>query len=198
MLDMPAPRGWRIARSYARVLFCWAASHLALGPVSRSDDDPTSVKRRQLGILRVPTNQYPTDDLFITSEGITRPPGCSRWRPPPLDLGSFPTGSIHGPSRKSPFKVCPKVCPSGPVSKSDTYASTYRTGTSVKRNEDTEKTIWLTRKEAAEHMRLSPATLANWASLECGPEYVRIGRGRVLYQLADIEAWMQNQAKRAG
>lgn len=68
----------------------------------------------------------------------------------------------------------------------------------MKINDSTEKTIWLTRKEAAEHMRLSPATLANWASLECGPEYIRMGRGRVLYRLGDIDTWVENQAKRAG
>lgn len=63
--------------------------------------------------------------------------------------------------------------------------------------EDTEKTIWLTRKEAAEHMRLSPATLANWASLDCGPKYVRIGRGRVLYRRDDLDNWVERQAKKA-
>jgi predicted DNA-binding transcriptional regulator AlpA len=65
------------------------------------------------------------------------------------------------------------------------------------RDEGTEKTIWLTRKEAAEHLRLSPATLANWASLDCGPEYVRIGRGRVLYRMSDVSSWIENQAMRA-
>ncbi|WP_217432815.1 helix-turn-helix transcriptional regulator [Pseudarthrobacter oxydans] len=63
-------------------------------------------------------------------------------------------------------------------------------------NEDNEKTIWLTRKEAAEHMRLSPATLANWASQDSGPEYVRIGRGRVLYRRDDIDIWVEHQAKK--
>jgi predicted DNA-binding transcriptional regulator AlpA len=64
------------------------------------------------------------------------------------------------------------------------------------RIEDTEKTIWLKRKEAAHHMRLSPATLENWASLDCGPEYVRLGRGRVLYRRDDIDNWMQHQANK--
>lgn len=68
----------------------------------------------------------------------------------------------------------------------------------MNRDEGTEKTIWRTRKEAAEHMRLSPATLANWASLDCGPDYVRIGQGRVLYRMDDIDSWVENQAKRAG
>jgi predicted DNA-binding transcriptional regulator AlpA len=67
----------------------------------------------------------------------------------------------------------------------------------VKTNYETEETVWLTRKEAAAHMRLSPATLANWGSLDCGPSYIRIGQGRVLYRMSDIDAWMESQAKRA-
>jgi hypothetical protein len=82
--------------------------------------------------------------------------------------------------------------------KSDTSPASGCIEKAVMRHEDTEKVTWLTRKEAAEHMRLSPATLANWASLECGPTYVRIGRGRVLYRMTDNKAWMDNQAKRAG
>lgn len=59
---------------------------------------------------------------------------------------------------------------------------------------NSESTTWLTRKEAALHMRLSPATLANWASLDYGPTFTRIGRGRVLYRMADVEGWMALQA----
>ncbi|MDQ1053135.1 excisionase family DNA binding protein [Arthrobacter sp. SORGH_AS 212] len=63
-------------------------------------------------------------------------------------------------------------------------------------NEDTDKTIWLTRREAAEYMRLSPATLANWASQDVGPEYTRIGRGRVLYRRDDVDNWVAHQTKK--
>ncbi|QYF91580.1 AlpA family transcriptional regulator [Arthrobacter sp. PAMC25284] len=62
---------------------------------------------------------------------------------------------------------------------------------------NSEPTTWMTRKEAALHMRLSPATLANWASLDYGPAFTRIGRGRVLYQMADIESWMALQTRPA-
>jgi predicted DNA-binding transcriptional regulator AlpA len=61
-------------------------------------------------------------------------------------------------------------------------------------NHEPERILWLTRKEAAAHMRLSTATLANWASLDYGPAYVRIGKGRVLYKMSDIEAWLESQA----
>ncbi|MDO5863399.1 MULTISPECIES: AlpA family transcriptional regulator [Paenarthrobacter] len=60
-----------------------------------------------------------------------------------------------------------------------------------------EPTVWLTRKEAAAHLRLSTATLANWASIDYGPRYQRIGNGRVLYRLADIEEWMNVQTGKA-
>jgi predicted DNA-binding transcriptional regulator AlpA len=59
-----------------------------------------------------------------------------------------------------------------------------------------ETTTWLTRKEAAAQLRLSAATLANWASLGLGPRFSRIGGGRVLYRLADVEAWMDLQTRR--
>jgi predicted DNA-binding transcriptional regulator AlpA len=84
------------------------------------------------------------------------------------------------------------------LAESDTRSRGGRIEKTVKRVEDIEKITWLTRKEAAEHMRLSPATLANRTSLESGPEYVRIGRGRVPYRLADVDAWMGSQTKRAG
>lgn len=63
-------------------------------------------------------------------------------------------------------------------------------------NEDTDTTIWLTRREAAEYMRLSPATLANWASQDIGPDYIRMGRGRVLYRLGDVDSWVEHQTRR--
>ncbi|MFD0043598.1 helix-turn-helix transcriptional regulator [Pseudarthrobacter scleromae] len=64
------------------------------------------------------------------------------------------------------------------------------------KNEDTDTTIWLTRQEAAEHMRLSSATLANWASQDIGPNYIRIGRGRVLYRRDDVNNWVEHQTKK--
>ena len=138
--------------------------------------------------------QNRTDDLFITSEVITKDPAGALACAWSRKLDDFLGSSIHGLPRRSPFKVCPKVCPSASTPRSDTCALPWRIGHTMERDERNEKTTWLTRREAAEHLRLSPATLANWASLECGPAYFRIGRGRVLYRLVDVESWLSVQS----
>jgi len=61
-----------------------------------------------------------------------------------------------------------------------------------------EPATWLTRKQAGTYLGLSSGTLANWASMDMGPGYTRIGHGRVLYRLADIEQWLQSQPRQAG
>jgi predicted DNA-binding transcriptional regulator AlpA len=52
---------------------------------------------------------------------------------------------------------------------------------------------WLTRKEAAAFLRLSPATLANWASMDVGPPFTRLGGGRTFYRQEDVDSWMLSQ-----
>ncbi|MGY2061402.1 helix-turn-helix transcriptional regulator [Nocardia gipuzkoensis] len=51
------------------------------------------------------------------------------------------------------------------------------------------KTVWLTRAEVAARAKLSPKTLANWASAGKGPRFFRIGGGRCRYRLDDVIAW---------
>lgn len=46
----------------------------------------------------------------------------------------------------------------------------------------------LTPKEAAERLRSSPGTLANWRVQGGGPKYIKFGR-KVLYPLAELEAF---------
>jgi hypothetical protein len=56
---------------------------------------------------------------------------------------------------------------------------------------------WMTRKEVAAFLRLSPSTLANWAVMDLGPTYTRLGKGRTLYRQEDVESWLLGQAKEA-
>jgi len=54
----------------------------------------------------------------------------------------------------------------------------------------------LSRDEAAEFLRVSPATLQNWAAHGTGPRYSRSGdvRGRTLYRRADLLRWVEARA----
>ncbi|MET9489963.1 helix-turn-helix domain-containing protein [Nocardia sp. NPDC006630] len=52
---------------------------------------------------------------------------------------------------------------------------------------------YFTRAEAAERLRHSIQTLANWASQGIGPKYVRRGgTGTCLYPSDELEIWEQN------
>ena len=50
--------------------------------------------------------------------------------------------------------------------------------------------ILLTRRQAAELLRVSPQTLANWGAMKKGPKFHRSGNV-TLYKLSDIEAWQE-------
>jgi hypothetical protein len=50
------------------------------------------------------------------------------------------------------------------------------------------KVMNLLPKEAAERMRISVGTLANWRTRGEGPKYIKFGR-KVLYPLPEIEAF---------
>jgi predicted DNA-binding transcriptional regulator AlpA len=53
-----------------------------------------------------------------------------------------------------------------------------------------EPAMWLTRKQTAAHMGVSTGTLANWASMDIGPTYAKVGARRVMYRMVDVDAWM--------
>jgi Helix-turn-helix domain len=53
------------------------------------------------------------------------------------------------------------------------------------------ETIWLTRKEVAERIRLPEGTLADWATKGSGPRYARFGK-HVRYRLVDVLAWEES------
>lgn len=54
----------------------------------------------------------------------------------------------------------------------------------------TEADRLLTRREAAEHLRLSIKTLEAWALKGRGPRFVRMGT-RVAYRQSDLNRWIE-------
>jgi len=50
----------------------------------------------------------------------------------------------------------------------------------------------LTPREAAASLKRSVVTLERWRRLRCGPPFFRVC-GRVLYDAADIAAWIEEQ-----
>lgn len=59
---------------------------------------------------------------------------------------------------------------------------------------DLASSVWLTRPEVAERLRLPVGTLAQWASREPrrGPKHVLFGR-HARYRLSDVIAWENRQ-----
>lgn len=58
---------------------------------------------------------------------------------------------------------------------------------------------FLTAVEVADMLRLSPRTLENLRLAGKGPEYIRLGSGgraKVLYNLRDVEAWIEKHKHR--
>jgi len=55
----------------------------------------------------------------------------------------------------------------------------------------------LSRRQAAEYLQLHPVTLAKWAQAGRGPRYVRTGerKGRTLYELDDLHAWLEQHKR---
>jgi hypothetical protein len=54
----------------------------------------------------------------------------------------------------------------------------------------------LNQRELAERWNLSEATLERWRSMDIGPPYLKL-HGRVLYRLADIEAYEIRHLRRS-
>jgi hypothetical protein len=44
------------------------------------------------------------------------------------------------------------------------------------------------------HLGVPPATQAQWRSRRVGPPFLRLCGGRVLYRVADVEAWLDRCA----
>ena len=54
---------------------------------------------------------------------------------------------------------------------------------------------FITTREAAQLLRLSPITLAQWRCRDEGPPFVRLGRA-VRYRAGDVRDWAQSQTVR--
>ncbi|MBU2531158.1 MAG: helix-turn-helix domain-containing protein [Alphaproteobacteria bacterium] len=55
------------------------------------------------------------------------------------------------------------------------------------------RTLYITATEAADYLRLKPATLAAMRVDGSGPTYYKVGnkrRGKVLYTYEDLDAWL--------
>jgi excisionase family DNA binding protein len=59
-----------------------------------------------------------------------------------------------------------------------------------------EQPNWLTRKEAANYLRLGESTLAKLFVSGDGPPAIKIGRA-VRYSTLDLEAWMSSRRRRS-
>jgi predicted DNA-binding transcriptional regulator AlpA len=57
-------------------------------------------------------------------------------------------------------------------------------------------TFWLTRKEAASHLKLGESTLAKLFVSGDGPPAIKIGRS-VRYAVFDLDAWMNSRRRRS-
>ncbi|WP_343237800.1 helix-turn-helix domain-containing protein [Stenotrophomonas sp. MMGLT7] len=55
----------------------------------------------------------------------------------------------------------------------------------------------LTTAELASELNRSPETVTRWRRLRIGPPYLRI-QGRVLYDRATVEKWLQDQSVQVG
>lgn len=55
----------------------------------------------------------------------------------------------------------------------------------------------LTTTEAATYLKLNPGTLRNWRVAGVGPRYFKIGKQKIRYDRADIEAWVAEQARQS-
>ena len=56
----------------------------------------------------------------------------------------------------------------------------------------TSEDYWLTRPEVGQRLKVSPKTLAQWATQHKGPRYAMLG-GFARYRLSDVIAWENAQ-----
>ena len=54
----------------------------------------------------------------------------------------------------------------------------------------------LTVREAAAYLRVVKGTLDHWRSIGTGPRFIKVSTRKILYDLADLDAWL-NQRKQS-
>lgn len=62
---------------------------------------------------------------------------------------------------------------------------------------DSESDVYLTPREAAAYLKLSPVTLAQWRCKDRGPAFLKLGAA-VRYARRDLDAWAEAQRVPAG
>ena len=77
-------------------------------------------------------------------------------------------------------------------------AQPVNTPTTGNSEQDARSSPWLDVADAAAYLRLSVHTLNTYRSRHTGPSYHKAGGRRVLYHVADLDAWMQENRVRVG
>lgn len=56
--------------------------------------------------------------------------------------------------------------------------------------------VWMTTREVAALLRVSPATIHDWRTSKIGPPAFKVGRN-LLWRRADVEAWVLRHGEAA-
>ena len=129
------------------------------------------------------------------SQPLTMSSSAARPRSSGFTLGHVGSCRVHVSSRAK----CYAKCYSGGRAESVGRRATGRIEITVNTYDDTVSndpripTRFLTRSEAAQSLRRSTGTLANWAAQRKGPVYYRQEDGAVVYAIEDLAEWLAVQ-----
>jgi hypothetical protein len=59
--------------------------------------------------------------------------------------------------------------------------------------EELQRNEYLDENGLHEQYDIPPRTAQRWRASGDGPEYVRVGKRRILYRIADVERWLANR-----
>ncbi len=63
----------------------------------------------------------------------------------------------------------------------------------IEQSTDSLYSLNLNSKEAANRLKVSVQTLANWRHLQKGPAYIKMSGGKVIYRCSDLDAYLEAQ-----